>query len=135
MGRSSTSSSSSPDANAGSGSGDLGFNSIRDRILFKRNPQHGDYNHKDDDDERDRKSDRQWKGRSPYPSRIGRKGFVFRGKYLFYFVIVFAIIAFVVASMFFRRGSEKRGVIRDGLKYEPPLLLLEELIEERVILS
>ncbi|KAL5709702.1 hypothetical protein ACHQM5_020360 [Ranunculus cassubicifolius] len=125
MGRSSTSSSSSPDANAGSGSGDLGFNSIRDRILFKRNPQHGDYNHKDDDDERDRKSDRQWKGRSPYPSRIGRKGFVFRGKYLFYFVIVFAIIAFVAASMLlqssmtsvFRRGSEKRGVIRDGLKY------------------
>ncbi|KAF5742581.1 hypothetical protein HS088_TW09G00632 [Tripterygium wilfordii] len=109
---------------------DLGFQSIRDRFPFKRNPGHN----------RDRGKaswDRPSLRKSHHP-RFNRKGllslFPFRGAYLFYFLIFFTVFAFAMASMVlqssitivFRQGpSERHRSIRQGgfLRFVPSRVL------------
>ncbi|KAF5729446.1 hypothetical protein HS088_TW21G01612 [Tripterygium wilfordii] len=116
---------------------DLGFQSIRDRFPFKRNPGHN----------RDRcktSLDRP-SLRKSHHSRFNRKGllslFPFRGAYLFYFLIFFTVFAFAMASMVLqssvttvlRQGpSERHRSIREGsiLRFERGSVLKSLLDEE-----
>ncbi|KAG6763474.1 hypothetical protein POTOM_030891 [Populus tomentosa] len=119
--------------NGGSdGGSDKSSNSIRDRFLFKRNPNYNSNtpeksskSHLDRSDHRSR-----WQH---YTNRSNnRKGWLlpclpFRGIYLFYCLIFFAVLAFVLASIllqssitgmtvFSREWIGHRGSIKEDLK-------------------
>ncbi|KAK3015816.1 hypothetical protein RJ639_007556 [Escallonia herrerae] len=109
---------SSGDNKAKSNSGGLGFNSIRDRFRFKRNPNVA---------KSASASDRHYRAtRSHHLARsMPRKLLVFpsRGRSLFYLLILFALFAFALASVVlqssitsvFRQGSERS--MREGFKF------------------
>ncbi|KAF8397779.1 hypothetical protein HHK36_016701 [Tetracentron sinense] len=117
-------------------SGDLGF---RVRSLFKRN-SHTDNqrNLGEEGDERDRRSDRQWRGRSLH-NRGGRKGFQLKGTSLFYGAVFFAVVVFAVASillqnsmtMIFRPGGERGRSLRDELKFGSSLKFIPARLLDR----
>uniref|UniRef100_A0A2P2MFZ7 Uncharacterized protein MANES_07G093200 n=1 Tax=Rhizophora mucronata TaxID=61149 RepID=A0A2P2MFZ7_RHIMU len=109
---------------------DQGLYSIRDRLRFKRNPNYASTSNQN----RASKSplDRhlvryRWHHSG---NRSNRKGplswFPFQGAYLFYFVIFFAVFAFVMASVLLQSSitamvsgkgwSEQRISIREGLR-------------------
>ncbi|OVA17912.1 Glycosyl transferase [Macleaya cordata] len=113
--------------------GDQGVQSIRDRFPFKRNPHPDNHrgNGEDGGDERDRRTDRQWRNRSHH-SRGGRKGFSFKNTYFLYAAGVLAVMLFVVGSIalqsslasVFRPGSERERSLRQlkfggNLKFLP----------------
>lgn len=152
MGRNS---SSSPDGFDGSSNGnsagaaggdydnDLGFHSIRDRPLYKRNPNPSP----SPSHQRDRGKalpDRSFvRGRSQ-PNRFHRKGFLWlfplKGKSTFYFMIIFAVFLFAMASMVlqssitsvFRQGSDKARLLREGLKLGSTLRFVPRRIARRL---
>ncbi|XP_048231729.1 uncharacterized protein LOC8281295 isoform X2 [Ricinus communis] len=115
------------------------FHSIRDRFIFKRNPNCTNIAATINNNQNRTKSslDRRSRWHHNYNSNNNtnrsnhqhRKGFVFRGIYLFYFVIFFAVFGFAMASMILQssiagivfskgRWSEdrRRGSIRDDLR-------------------
>ncbi|KAK3035024.1 hypothetical protein RJ639_033938 [Escallonia herrerae] len=106
------------DDNAKPNTGGLGFNSIRDRFRFKRNPAVA---------KSASASDRHYRAtRSHHLTRsVPRKLLVFpsRGRSLFYIFILFALFAFALASVVlqssitsvFRQGSERS--VREGFKF------------------
>ncbi|KAF6134355.1 hypothetical protein GIB67_005747 [Kingdonia uniflora] len=103
--------------------GDLGFKPIRDRFPLKRNPNSHSHAHHESHKDHDEKLDRHWRGRLHH-NRPNRKGFSFKGTYLFYGAVVFAVLVFVVASVLlqstmtsvFRQGRESGKALREGLK-------------------
>jgi len=118
--------------NGGSdGGSDQSSNSIRDRSLFKRNPNYNsntpDKSSKSPLDRSDRRSRWHYTNKS-----YNRKGWLlpclpFRGVYLFYCLIFFAVLAFVLASillqssitgmaMFGRGWIDHRRPIKEDLK-------------------
>lgn len=122
-----------PGDNGGTGnnttSSSLGFYSIRDRIRFKRNP--AGFSAADNQNKAVKYSiDRRTRGGLLNSNRSHRKGFYswfpFRGAYLYYFVICFAVFAFAMATMVLQssitglvssRGwSEDRESSSDGLR-------------------
>lgn len=143
---STTSTSSATDGvpNAGNGSSssnnnnnDQGLHLIRDRLRFKRNPIGTSTATSNNQDRAAKSSVDRTSLRSRLhhtPNRNNRKGFLFwfpfRGAYLLYFVIFFAVFAFAMASMVLQSSiteivfSEHRRSIREGLRLGSTLKFL-----------
>ncbi|XP_010241635.1 PREDICTED: uncharacterized protein LOC104586175 [Nelumbo nucifera] len=119
--------------------GGLGFRSIRDRLRFKRSSlPEGQRNLAEEGDERDRRSDRQWRSRA-HPNRGVRKGFPFKGTYLLYGAVFFAIALFIVGSLVlqssiasvFRPGGDSGGSFRKALKFGTSLKFVPKKLLDR----
>ncbi|KAL6129301.1 hypothetical protein ACLB2K_072653 [Fragaria x ananassa] len=120
MGRNSSTPPPILDDNGAAAANDLGLHSIRDRFPFKRNPNPSPHPH-----HRARGfPDRGPPSRHRPHHRFYRKGF-FKGKSVFYSVLIFVIFVFAVATMvlqssmtlMFRQGSERGRLLREGLKF------------------
>lgn len=106
----------------------LSFHSIRDRLRFKRNPNHCQsksqvktaFHHYVP-------RNRQSNGTAAVNNRSNRKGlfslFPFRGTYLLYFMMFLAVFGFAMASMVLQSsiasvfGSEVRRPVREAVKF------------------
>ncbi|KAJ4979255.1 hypothetical protein NE237_010035 [Protea cynaroides] len=118
-------------------SGGLGFQSIRDRFRFKRNT-HPEHHRNHSEEGGDYRSDRHWRGRS-ISHRGGRKVFSFKGTYLFYGAVVFAVILFIVASIvlqssitsILRPGRDSSRSVRLGLKFGSSLKFIPHRLLRR----
>ncbi|XP_044461248.1 uncharacterized protein LOC123192677 isoform X2 [Mangifera indica] len=106
----------------------LSFHSIRDRLRFKRNPNHCQsksqvktaFHHY-------APRNRQSNGTAAVNNRSNRKGlfslFPFRGTYLLYFMMFLAVFGFAMASMVLQSsiasvfGSEVRRPVREAVKF------------------
>ncbi|GAV64719.1 Glycos_transf_1 domain-containing protein [Cephalotus follicularis] len=99
---------------------DISLRSIRDRFPFKRNPSHN-REHTKPSCSSDRILPRGSSSRSSLynnSNRFNRKGilplFPFRGAYLFYFVVIFAVFAFAMASLVLQTSITSMVFMRGG---------------------
>ncbi|XP_050386595.1 uncharacterized protein LOC126802922 [Argentina anserina] len=127
-----------PEDNAAAGANDLGFHSIRDRVPFKRNPNPSHHHRSRDHGLPDCGPSSSSSLRQRPHHRFIRKGF-FKGKSVFYSLLIFVVFGFAVATMVlqssmtsvFRQGSERGWLLSQGLKFGSSLRFVpRRLIKE-----
>ncbi|KAH0980901.1 hypothetical protein GBA52_008078 [Prunus armeniaca] len=140
MGRNSSSPPAILDDNGGAGGNDLGFHSIRGRLPFKRNPNPSHH-----PDRARAYTDRPFPRPRSHNTRFYRKGllwlFPFKGKSVFYVVLIFAVFVFAVATMVlqssmtlvFRQGSERGRLLREGLKFGSAFRFVPGRVSKRFV--
>ncbi|KAL5800388.1 hypothetical protein ACOSQ4_033272 [Xanthoceras sorbifolium] len=137
MGRSTSPLGSSDDENgtpSNTNNNDLGIHSIRDRFLFKRNHPNPSPKMNQNKPSNDRYLIR---NRHATINRFNRKGLIslfrFKGAYVLYFMIFFAVFVFAMASMVMQSsiasvfGSEKR-MVRERLRFGSSLRFVQRQV-------
>lgn len=137
-------SSSQPEIDDAATATDVGFNSIRGRFPFKRNPSHSRDRHRTSSDRQLPKSVNS--SRSHLHNRFTRKGLLslfpfFKSKSGFYALIIVVVFLFALASMVmqssitsvFRQSNDRSRYFREGLKFGSTLKFVPGRVSQRFL--